>query len=130
MLNMQGHTNVELLPFAVSDHAGTLRIAMPDGNSGNAHVGNDGELVRSIVLDHYALGRRVDFMKIDVEGFEAKVLAGAQALIKRDKPVIVIEQKPGNAERYGFKQKDALTMLKSWGATEVAEMSGDHILKW
>lgn len=34
---------------------------------------------------------RVDFIKIDVEGFELDVLAGASALLARDKPTVLLE---------------------------------------
>lgn len=42
-------------------------------------------------LDSFGLDQ-VDFIKIDVEGFERKVLLGGQQTIERDRPVIVIEQ--------------------------------------
>jgi FkbM family methyltransferase len=137
--NMHGHGNVELLPFAVSDRATTLRITQPSGNTGNAHVSaasGDGagsprdEVTTAIVLDHYALPARVDLLKIDVEGFETKVILGAEALIKRDRPVVIVEQKPAMAERYGFKQYDARNLLKGWGAKEVAAMNGDYIMRF
>jgi hypothetical protein len=34
----------------------------------------------------------IDYIKIDVEGFEKKVLLGAARTIERDSPLIVIEQ--------------------------------------
>jgi hypothetical protein len=42
-------------------------------------------------LDDHAFTARVQFMKIDVEGMEAAVLAGARALIKRDRPIVFFE---------------------------------------
>lgn len=123
--------NVELRPFALSDARCILNMAMPEGNSGNACVVNDvGETVQAWPLDSMTFRRQIGLIKIDVEGFEAKVLVGACNTIKAHRPVVIIEQKPNNAERYGFAQKDALAILKSWGAIEVAEMSGDHILRF
>jgi FkbM family methyltransferase len=43
-----------------------------------------------VALDSYA-DRDIGFVKIDVEGFELEVLAGARQLILRQKPVILIE---------------------------------------
>jgi hypothetical protein len=34
---------------------------------------------------------KIDFIKIDVEGFEYEVLAGARELLLRDKPIIMVE---------------------------------------
>lgn len=50
-----------------------------------------------ITLDAYcrAAGlERVDFLRIDVEGAEARVLKGAQGLIDRDRPHVLIEIHP------------------------------------
>lgn len=56
--------------------------------------------VRSYPLDSFDL-RCVDFIKIDVEGYERRVLTGAERTIDRDRPVIIIEQNdvtlPGEA---------------------------------
>jgi FkbM family methyltransferase len=44
-----------------------------------------------ITLDSAAFKRRVQFIKIDVEGMEYAVLAGAASLIARDRPLIYFE---------------------------------------
>ncbi len=48
------------------------------------------EKVPTIVLDDVSF-QQVDFMKIDVEGMEYKVLKGSDALIKKYKPIIFLE---------------------------------------
>lgn len=48
------------------------------------------EKVSTIVLDDVSF-QQVDFMKIDVEGMEHKVLKGSDALIKKFKPIIFLE---------------------------------------
>lgn len=35
--------------------------------------------------------KKIDFIKIDVEGFENEILLGGAELIKRDQPVIFVE---------------------------------------
>src|SRR5262249_20173165 len=39
-----------------------------------------------------AAKQRVSLLKIDVEGHEAKVVAGGRALLKRDQPLVLFEQ--------------------------------------
>lgn len=51
------------------------------------HTGNTVEMNS---LDHFNF-KKIDFIKIDVEGFEAEVLQGAEQTIKRTKPVIMVE---------------------------------------
>jgi len=52
---------------------------------------------RSVTLDEYLAGagaERVDFVKLDVDGSEPAVLAGAAATIGRHRPAIVMEMAP------------------------------------
>lgn len=46
--------------------------------------------VKTITLDSYDL-HRLDILKIDVEGYEVKVLAGAIATIRRCRPRVIVE---------------------------------------
>jgi FkbM family methyltransferase len=69
------HGQVELHP----QHRGMLR-------------GTDG--ARAVTLDDYLAGDKVDFVKLDVDGAEPEVLAGAAATVDRSRPTIVIEMAP------------------------------------
>ena len=54
--------------------------------------GTDG--ARAVTLDDYLAGDKVDFVKLDVDGAEPEVLAGAAATIDSSRPSIVIEMAP------------------------------------
>ena len=58
--------------------------------------------VKTARLDDVLLqqNKKIDFMKIDVEGAELGVLKGAAALIKRDQPVIIFECGLGGTDMY------------------------------
>jgi FkbM family methyltransferase len=128
--NTEHLSNVKLYPWAVGSRGnGGITIATVPGNSGNAHANvGGGPYVKCCQLDTMNLPP-VDFLKIDVEGYELFVIEGGRDLIRRDKPVIVCEQKPGNAERYGLGQTDAVTLLCTWGYKVVWEKQGDYCLK-
>lgn len=49
--------------------------------------GND-QAVDVISIDSFFKGRRVDFIKIDTEGYEGEILLGAKETIKNHKPVL------------------------------------------
>lgn len=58
----------------------------------NAPEGRSGTLPMPLVaLDNIEFRRRVQFLKIDVEGMEEAVLAGAVRMIARDRPLIYFE---------------------------------------
>jgi FkbM family methyltransferase len=95
---------------AVSDRAGagTLRYARETLNTGGAFVsdavpaglaGLAATTVRTVCLDDLAMRRPVRLIKIDVEGGEPRVIAGASNLISADKPVIVSEIHPEQLAR-------------------------------
>ncbi|RWN35794.1 FkbM family methyltransferase [Mesorhizobium sp.] len=124
---------VDLHRVALDSVEGELAIAMPPESTGNSHVaqgGEQGELVAAHMLDGFGLAG-IDFLKIDVEGYEKPILEGGEQTIRRERPVIIIEQKPnGNAERYGRGRLDALELLKSWGAKVMWEIGGDFLMEW
>jgi len=80
-------------------------------------------------LDSFNCGV-VDFMKLDCEGYELFAIKGGEQTIKRDKPCIIVEQKPGKGKQFGLGDHDAVTLLREWGFEVVKEISGDFILRW
>jgi hypothetical protein len=50
--------------------------------------------------------------------------------LKRCKPCVMVEQKPGRAEKFGLARTEAVTYLQSLGAVLRKEMSGDYLLTW
>ena len=131
-LNTEDLRNVEVHMFAVASRSGTYRLAEVEKNSGNtgiAYGSTPGIQVQAVALDSH-LDLDVDFMKIDVEGWEPEVLRGSELLIKRCRPVIVVEQKPGNNEKYGFDRNEAVRILKGWEATVYWRDAGDYCMGW
>lgn len=118
-----------LLPYAVASAPGKLRICVPSEHVMSAYVADEGEEVDVVTLDGLKLGL-VDFLKIDIEGYEYEAIAGGEATIKSARPVIILEQKPGHAERYGRGQWDAVRLLESWGMRERDVINGDHVMTW
>lgn len=116
--------NVRMFPYALGAKSGTVKIETPEGSSGDSHVTGDGE-IEMRTLDSFHLS--ADFIKIDCEGYEYFILQGAEKTIKVCKPVIIIEQKPGKATRYGLRDTEGVELLESWGYQVRSIISGDYI---
>jgi len=93
-------SNVGCLPYGVSDKDYYTQIPRIDytkeANYGalKLHQFESGNKVKVISLDSYFRDARfqsLDFIKIDVEGMEDKVLTGAKDLIGKFRPIMYIE---------------------------------------
>jgi len=77
--------------WAVTDKDTSLRISPKFDNMGASFVNREGTLeVVGVPLDNLSL-YDVTLLKIDVEWHEPEVLAGARALIEKNRPLILIE---------------------------------------
>ena len=61
----------------------------------------------------------VNLIKIDVEGFEERVLAGARKTLERDQPNLVFEYAQVHWERLGQSLSRVLAMLRDLGYEDV-----------
>ena len=95
-IQLNNLTNVKAFPYALGERACLTHFASVNPkNYGAARVtGCDNvpstDAVETRTIDSFDI-QRVDFMKIDVEGSELRVLEGALKTIARHKPVLVIE---------------------------------------
>jgi FkbM family methyltransferase len=96
--------NVSVSEMALSDRAGDAQFAVPRSkvkcrnNAGSLKVSMLAESSDDLVVMPVKTARlddqgvaNVGFIKIDVEGHEREVLTGAQQVILRDRPVLLIE---------------------------------------
>jgi FkbM family methyltransferase len=98
---LNAYRQVHLMQDAVSDHEGTAVLHHVDlGHDPQAYSLLDdgsnmpGETVRLTTLDamlHRLELSRVDVIKMDVEGVEPEVLAGATELLRRFHPIVIFE---------------------------------------
>lgn len=102
-LQANGASNVQVVPRAVWSRADQLLSfycedsAHAAGSSLIVHDANAREVkVESTTIDAWCAAERVrpTVLKIDVEGAEHQVLQGAQELLRRSPPVMVLEYRP------------------------------------
>jgi FkbM family methyltransferase len=129
--NVQG-TNFEVQPIALGDQDTQGTMIITEDNSGHSHLDpatmGTGD-VRVVRLDTLNFPD-VSYIKIDCEGYEYRILQGAEQTIRRCRPVIVIEQKPHDAYSKQYGQFAAVEMLQSWGMIKLDQVRDDWIMGW
>jgi FkbM family methyltransferase len=101
--------DVDVHHCALSDHEGQITFyedRKRPGFSGLGRSSSDGAVEEITVpcstLDRVVEDRRVDFIKIDVEGAEELVLRGSGNVLANQRPTIVFESGPAGAEHLGL----------------------------
>lgn len=92
--NVAGLDHVEVRQAAVLGRDGPVHLEFNEAYPAGSFVAEHGEPVEGVRLDswaHQAGLTRLDVLKIDVEGAEPSVLAGAREVIRRWRPVTIVE---------------------------------------
>jgi FkbM family methyltransferase len=94
------HDRIKLTHAALGPTEGTVMISVLDDSGrslgGASHIDGAGnESVAQIALDRFVPDRHhVSILQLDVEGYEEMALRGAEKLIRRDRPILILETKP------------------------------------
>src|SRR5581483_676345 len=108
-LAANGAANVTVETAALFDRDGEVAFDPSRAQPGGAHLAAGGPAagtatVAATRFDTWAAAiglDRLDFLKLDVEGSELTVLAGAEATIRRFRPTAVVECNPVALRRFG-----------------------------
>lgn len=117
-----------LVACALGEAPGKVRMQTAHTSSGDTRIGGAGDIDLKR-LDDFDL-QNVDFIKLDCEGYELFALRGAEATLKRCRPCVIVEQKPGRGQHFGLAERGAVDYLQGLGAKLRREMGGDFILSW
>ena len=135
--------NIEVVASGLSDAPGRLRLVTPMKKQGtfryglahlapvegNAEGGDFAiEEVPLTTVDAFVAERgldRLDFIKVDVEGWEGRVLQGAARAIERWHPALLLELQNNHLVRAGDNLKDTWAMLEAWDYRPFLWKGGD-----
>jgi FkbM family methyltransferase len=121
------HVHIEQMMLSDQDNSppppalySSWKLATARGSRHPKHLGQlmdtTGAMIRK--LDTYADQSklsRIDFIKIDVDGNECAVLRGAQRVLARHQPKMLMEFMPYGLEESGHSLKELMELLKSNG---------------
>ena len=134
--NMAPIVNAEIFPVGLSKTDNELAFATGSAtNLGNAHIVSPAEAGSAAIKisvrngDSFIRAKNLTpptMLKIDVEGYEAEVLAGLEATIAAYTPIIVFEVLPRalrKAEAFGERlRKSGYTIFKMSGLSRVRQL--------
>lgn len=110
-------SNIETHGVAVDESSGLLTLSVSHSNGVSKPLGDTptrimgSTVIPASTLDATLNGRKVDFLKIDVEGYEFRALRGASRMFSVHRPIIESEFSPSSAT-YG---EDYLRFLTDMG---------------
>lgn len=123
--------NYTMHPVALGRTESFIEMNIVQGNTGHSHI-NPESIGRGTIplktLDSFNFNN-IDMIKIDVEGFEEEILAGSLETIKRNRPIIVVEQQ-NHEYKNAMIDKPSIKILEGWGYTVVAQFKKDWVLKY
>lgn len=119
---INGFAWVEPHEVALADRSGSESLAVFEAGSGLssfAPLDRDGRRVEVAVttLDELTaeITRPVTVVKLDIEGAEARALRGAADLIRRDRPLFMVEIEPDHLARQGASVADLQAVMGDGG---------------
>ena len=124
--------NFEVLPIALGDQDTQGTMIIIEDNSGATHLDpatmgtGDVQVVRLDSLNF----QNISYIKVDCEGYEYRILQGAEQTIRHCRPIIVIEQKSHANYSKDYGQFAAIELLESWGMIKLDQIRHDWIMGW
>lgn len=99
-LNSLG-SQVSVHEVALSDRLGkvSIKASVPGNLGATAFKADESGSVDAVMADSFSFRKKISLIKIDAEGMDALVLAGARRLVKADRPLIVVEA--GDVQAFG-----------------------------
>jgi FkbM family methyltransferase len=127
-LRLNNFKNAEVFNVGLGAHAGrvNMQVRTPSNRGGNriAPQGSGAShLVDIVRLDDFPPARdltRIDLVKLDVEGYELHVMKGAEALLRKHRPMLFIELDDNNLRDQGDSAEDLIHFLLDIGYRRIA----------
>ena len=110
--------NIHVHGVALSDREGTAQILERVGNSGATTLRDGGKGAILTTLDRFVAEHgisQLDFVKVDIEGHESRMLVGASRSLARFLPTLQIELNPPVLAKLGARAEDVIKPLRKLG---------------
>lgn len=124
------YPNVHLYKNAIGNEERCVGVGLGKAfyNYGCYTVNGDGD-IKMITIDSLNL-ESLDFLKLDIEGFEYYALRGAEQTLLKYKPIILFEENSRGKLEHDIEIGVCGEYLESLGAKYLITMKGDFIYGW
>lgn len=131
-ISLNEYKNIEVLNTGLGDKKDSLKLyEVNEHNPGmNRIISGERDLpfktIQVDTLDNICRERNieaVDFVKMDVEGFEYAVLKGAKETLSRSKPLLFIELDDNNLKENNSSARELVDLLHSYGYSDIYRAS-------
>jgi FkbM family methyltransferase len=99
--------------YGLCSHGGEAFLESCD-NVGASSIGASGEAIKLMCLDELSLDR-LDFIKLDVEGYEFRALQGGKELIEKFRPKMWIEINRWALDKHDTSPREIFDFLLGYG---------------
>lgn len=134
---MGSPANVKINNVAVGDEPGTITLNFFEGEpTGHASIATKGAApsdsfeCEMITVDSYLEKnqiRKVDFVKVDIEGAELMMLKGAKSLFANGKlPIILMEMALAQSSNFGYLPNDLIQFIAEYGEYDFFKVEELH----
>jgi len=119
--------NYTLYPYGLGSVEKKVKIQYEPNESGNTFITPSGNReIEVYPLDRFEFNK-IDYIKIDAEGYEIEVCKGALKLIERDKPFIHIEMKKKVMNKVGLTQNTIYDFFESINYKQVLSVKSEVV---
>jgi FkbM family methyltransferase len=128
-LDSPRYNNVEVVPSAISDHEGTMKLFVSPGHSNHSLIqgftpADDVLEIPTVSVDGFAAQRGIpviDFIKMDIEGAETMALNGMRETIRKSPQLALLaECNPLALRTAGTTPAEYMQLIEDIGLTPLA----------
>ena len=134
---LNNFSSIEIFNIALGNEEDIMKMEMscPTNSGGfkmtpkNSIIKNEWvQVLQKKLDDFYKLDNPIQFIKIDVEGYEIEVLKGAEQIIKKYTPVMVIELNDLNLKRQNSSAKELVSYVKELGYKNIINLKTMEVI--
>ena len=132
---LNNFNNITECNFGLGDEVGKFYVEVIDENNAGMNrisKNNSSNIAVEVkILDDYLLAtdiKRLDFIKIDVEGFEYKVLKGGEQTLLKWHPILFIELDDATLKAQNSSPKELLIYLNNVGYSKIVNVYTDKLV--